>query len=93
MHDTEITIVDAALKKYQYLKESFEGLEKGRMAQNILYYKKDKIYVFAKAVKQEQAILGYLFFAYHEERFKKDWGISDEQFLDLDFGKSGRLQK
>jgi hypothetical protein len=83
--DAEIKIIDTALKNYQYLKESFKGLEKGRMTQNILYYKNDKIYVVAKAVQQGQALLGYLFFAYNEERVNKDWKISDEQFMKIDF--------
>jgi hypothetical protein len=82
----ETPATDTALKNFQYLKESFEGLEKGRMVQNILYYRNDKIYVLAKAVKQGHQVLGYLFLAYHEDRFKKDWQISDEQFLSIDFG-------
>lgn len=86
---TEIKIVDSALKDYKYLRESFEGLEKGEMAQSILFYRKDKLYVVAQAVKEGQTVLGYLFFAYHEQRFKKDWDISDDQFLSIDFGKSG----
>jgi hypothetical protein len=84
--DNEIKTIELTLKNYQYLKESFEGLEKGRMTQNILYFNNNKIYVVAKAVKPEQALLGYLFFAYDEERFNKDWKISDEQFLKIDFG-------
>ena len=86
--DNEIKTIDLALNNYQYLKESFKGLEKGRMTQNILYFKNNKIYVVARAVKQEQAILGYLFFAYDEERVNKDWKISDEQFLKIDFENS-----
>jgi hypothetical protein len=85
---TEIATVDTALKNFQYLKESFEGLEKGRMVQNILYYRNDKIYVVAKALKQGHLLFGYLFFAYHEDRFKKDWEISEEQFLNIDFSKT-----
>ena len=87
--DAEITTVDMALKNYRYLKEHFKGIEKGRMVQNILYYENNKIYVFAKAVKQGQALLGYLFIAYNEERFNKDWKINDEQFLSIDFRKTG----
>ena len=54
------------------------------MTQNILYYSNDKIYVVAGAVIQDQVLLGYLFLAYSEARFKKDWDISDEQFLKID---------
>ena len=86
--DNEIKTIDLTLKNYQYLKESFEGLEKGRMTQNILYFNNHKIYVVARAVSQEQKLLGYLFFAYDEERFNKDWKISDEQFLNIDFGNT-----
>ena len=77
--------IDPALRDYNYLKSEFKGIELNQIVQTILYYRQNRIYVVSKSVNKDVEIVGFIFVAYHADGFEKQWGISAEEFMKIDF--------
>jgi hypothetical protein len=80
--------LEVELSNYEYLKSAFKGLEQGRIVQNTLHFRQQKIYVVSAPVLNSVRTLGFVFIAFPAERFESMWAISEEEFRRLDFNAS-----
>ena len=77
--------LDVELSNYDYLKSAFKGLERGRIVQNTLHFRREKIYVVARPLRIHERNLGFVFMAFLAPRFESMWQISDDEFKHIDF--------
>ena len=68
---------------------SFEGVDRvvssRKIVQMPLYFQERKILVVGAPLIKEDRLLGIMCLSFDTEKFKKDWGISERDFLRIDF--------
>jgi hypothetical protein len=71
---------------------SFEGVESivnsRKIVQAPLYFHDTKVFVIGFPLIKEDNLLGIAYFSFNSDEFKKEWGISEKEFLQIDFNVS-----
>ncbi len=70
--------------KYQPAQAAFT--EK-RNAQGALYFKGEKIFIIFAPLLQKDKVIGAVGFSFPEDQVRKQWNVSEEDFLKLDFNQ------
>ena len=70
---------------------SFEGVEKivesGKIVQAPLYFRDTRVLVIGFPLVKGDNLLGIVYFSFNSDEFVKGWGISEQEFLRIDFSK------
>ena len=68
---------------------SFKGVDQvvssRQIVQMPLYFQEQKVLVVGAPLVREDRLLGIMCLSFDAEKFEKEWGISEQEFLKIDF--------
>jgi hypothetical protein len=71
--------------KYEFVKKAFK---KKKIIQNRVYFQdRSQLFIICSPVVQQKKVVGAVVLGFNPTQVKKDYGLSTEQFLALDFNK------